>query len=245
MRYETPLIDGTLLRRYKRFLVDVQLDDGRTVTAHTSNTGSMIGCSDPGSGVRLSYHDNPDRKYPYTLECVRVGRVWVGVNTIRANEIARQGILRRRIPELVGYERLRSEVSDGYGSRLDLLLEDDHRRCFVEVKNVTMAFDRVAYFPDAVTTRGARHLSSLVQLARDGHRAVALYLVQRSDVDSFQVADFIDPVYGQALRAAARAGVEILAYGVRLTRQRSSVCRRLPVELSLAHDPRRTAVATH
>ncbi|MCY4485945.1 MAG: DNA/RNA nuclease SfsA [Deltaproteobacteria bacterium] len=217
MRFPAPLIPGTLVERYKRFLADVRLDDGTLVTAHCTNTGSMLGCNAPGSRVYLSEQHGKNRKLPYTWELIRVGRTLVGINTLAANRLAREGIERGVIRELQGYERLRAEVPTRPGSRLDFLLESAGEQCYVEVKNVTLVVDRIAAFPDAVSERGTKHLKELMRLRRRGQRAVLLFVIQRTDVQSLRPADEIDAEYGRWLRRAAKAGVEIFPYRAKVT----------------------------
>lgn len=214
MRFENPLLPGTLLRRYKRFLADVRLDDGRTVTALCPNTGSMKTCDTPGQPVLLSEHDIPTRKYRFTWEMIRQGRIWVGINTGHPNRVVYDAIVGGRVPELAGYGETRREVRFGReNSRVDLLLREGDRLCYVEVKNVTMAAGgRVAAFPDAVTERGTKHLRELMHVVRQGHRAVIFYFLGRADCRSVRPADEIDPLYGVTLRRAIAAGVEPLAY---------------------------------
>ena len=231
MRFAAPLIAGTLIQRYKRFLADVRLDDGTVVTAHCTNTGSMLGCNVPGSRVYLSEQHGKNRKLPYTWELIRVGRTLVGINTLAANRLAREGIESGVIRKLQGYERLRPEVPTRPGSRLDFLLEGHGEQCYVEVKNVTLVVDRVAAFPDAVSERGTKHLKELMRLRRRGHRAVLLFVIQRGDCHAFRPADEIDAEYGRWLRRAARAGVEILAYGAKVTARRVILKEPLPLRI--------------
>ncbi len=214
MRFPTPLIRGTLIRRYQRFLADVRLDDGTTITALCPNTGSMKTCVEPGRPVLLSVSDSPTRKYRHTWEMIRMGRVWVGVNTANPNAVVHEAILRGTIPELAGYDEARREVPFGHeNSRVDVLLRKGDRLCYVEVKNVTLHVgDGVAAFPDSVSERGAKHLRELAAMAKAGHRAVMFYFLGRADCDRVRPADEIDPAYGTELRRAARAGVEMLAY---------------------------------
>lgn len=226
-----PLHHGTLIRRYQRFLADVELDDGTQVTAHTPNTGSMKGCAIPGSRVALSVSTNPGRKYPHSWELVEADGVWVGINTQLPNLLAREGILNGTVAELAGYQSIRSEVPYGEGSRIDLFLSGTQGHCYVEVKNVTLVEAGCALFPDAVTTRGQRHLRELMQVVRQGHRGVNLFVVQRADGDSVAPADAIDPVYGAQLREAALAGVELLAYRAAVTPTEIRLERRLQVRL--------------
>jgi len=215
MRFPLPLVPGTLLRRYKRFLADVRLDDGTEVTAHTANSGSMTGVCDPGSRVWLSPADAPGRKLKWTWEIVEAGGHLVGINTNTPNVIAAEAIAAGAIPELAGYATLRREVRYGGNSRIDLLLEDpDRPRCWVEVKNVTLFGDGCALFPDAVTARGAKHLVAMAERVAAGERAVMLYVVQRAagECTRFAVAEAIDPAYAAGLRTALASGVEAICY---------------------------------
>ena len=218
MKFEEPLLKATLLKRYKRFLADVVLEDGSEITAHCANPGSMIGVADPGSVVWLSPNRNPKAKLPYRWEMIEVAGGLVGINTARPNRIVEEAISQARVPELKGYETMRREVKYGRNSRIDLLLEGPGR-CYVEVKNVTLRRQGFAEFPDAVTARGAKHLRELSDMIEKGHRAVMLYLVQRMDCRTFRLARDIDPEYGAAFDKALAAGVEALAYGCRLTCQ--------------------------
>jgi sugar fermentation stimulation protein A len=210
---------GRLLRRYQRFLADVETDEGHELTVHCPDPGSMRGCARPGARVRCSISENPRRRLRHTLEMIRVGRSWVGVNTIRANAVAARALERGVLPALAGYAALEREVSPGGRTRLDFRLRghpDDARRAWVEVKSVTLADGSRGLFPDSVTERGRRHLEVLMRLAARGERAVLLYIVQRADCDLVAPAETIDPAYARTLRAASRAGVELFALGARL-----------------------------
>jgi sugar fermentation stimulation protein A len=216
MKFARPLVEGVLLRRYKRFLADVELASGAIVTAACPNTGSMMGCCEPGSRVWLSESDSPTRKYRHTWELVQAGKVKVGINTGLPNRLAAEAIASGVLAELSGYTAVRAEVPYGEErSRIDLLLCAPRRRdCFVEVKNVTAAVSGgVALFPDAPSERGTKHLRELMRLRARGRRAVLLYCVQRGDVREVRPADEIDPRYGRTLREAMACGVEVLAYG--------------------------------
>ena len=215
MKFPAPLIRGTLIQRYKRFLSDVTLEDGSEITAHVANPGSMMGMKDPGMTVWLSPAQNPKRKLQYSWELADVGGTLVNVNTGHPNRVAEEGILDGAIPELAGYDDLRREVKYGEKSRIDILLSkgEDQPLCYVEVKSVTLKRDQHAEFPDAVTARGTKHLGELSNMVRQGHRAVMLYLVQRGDCGTFSIAGDIDPAYETALHDAIAAGVEILCYG--------------------------------
>ena len=217
MKFTDPLIRGTLVRRYKRFLADVVLDTGETVTAHCANSGSMLSVDAPGSEVWLSPARNPDRKLKYTWELIRIGEALVGINTARPNAIVAEAVAAGEIPELSGYTSVRREVKYGKNSRIDLLLEGPGKpKCYVEVKNVTLKReclpDRSVEFPDAVTTRGTKHLAELSERVREGDRAVMMYLAQREDGDWLALADDIDPAYAEAFKRATAVGVEALCY---------------------------------
>ena len=232
MQYSSELIPATLLRRYKRFLADVELADGSVITVHSPNTGSMQGCADPGMRVWIRDTANPKRKYRYAWELSETAEgTLININTILSNRLVREGIDRGVVSELQGYESIRSEVAYGQqGSRIDLLLEGDVAPCYVEVKNVTARVsDGVAIFPDAVTARGAKHLEELMHMVEQGARAAIFYCVSREDVEQIQPADAIDPHYGQLLRRALANGVEALAYRVSLNGQGIELDRSLPV----------------
>ncbi len=232
MKFDQPLIKGFLIKRYKRFLADIELPSGEIVTAHCPNSGSMKTCDQPGWEVRLSPSDNPKRKLKYTWEMVHNGKCWIGINTIFANKIAAEGIRSGMIRELQGYERLQTERKYGQNSRVDLLLSNGGKKCFVEVKNVTLVEEDGFYrFPDAVTKRGLKHLQELTEMVRQGHRAVMLFLIQRSDGTLFKPADHIDPQYGRELRNAFKAGVEILPYRAEVSPQQIVVKERVPFAL--------------
>ena len=227
-------LEATLVRRYKRFLADVELEDGETITVHCPNPGSMLGTRAPGSAVRCSTHDNPKRKLRHTLEMIRVGRSWVGLHAARANAVARGALEAGAYSPFASYTQVDREVSVEEGSRFDFRLSGHPRRpepCWVEVKSVTLCEKRAARFPDAATARGRRHLEHLVSRHRAGDRAALLYIVQRADADSVSPADDIDPAYGETLRHAADAGVEVHALGARLRADRIVLDRILPVLL--------------
>ena len=226
-----PLIQGTLIRRYKRFLADVRLRNGHVVVAHCPNSGSMLACSEPGRTVYLSRHNNPKRRLRYTWEMIKMPTSLVGVNTLVPNRLVKAAILAGRIEQLTDYEQVRSEVNYGTHSRIDLLLEKGPHRCLVEVKNCTLVTDKVACFPDAVTARGLKHLKELQAQVRSGARSVMFYLVQRMDAERFRPADHIDPAYGQEFRRAIRNGVEVMVYDVQIDLERIQLSRELPFEI--------------
>ena len=232
MRFDPPLIRGTLLRRYKRFLADVRLDDGSFVTAHTPNTGSMKTCAEPGSTVWLSISTNPRRKLAHTWELASASGVLVGVHTHLANLLALEAIQGGCWPELQGYAHQRREVPYGQNSRVDILLEDAQRvDCYVEVKNVTWVREDRAVFPDAVSVRAKKHMEELARQVALGCRAAVLFMVQREDCQVMSPADDIDPAYGKALREAARAGVMVLACRARISSAEIVPDTPLPVAL--------------
>ena len=232
MLFSSPLIQGRLIRRYKRFLADIQLEGAGVVTAAVPNTGSMMGCCDAGNRVWLSESDSVTRKYRHTWELVQVGKVMIGINTGRPNALVAEAIADGTIPELAGYPGVRREVRYGEeGSRVDIVLEAPRRKtCYVEVKNVTAAASKgIALFPDSVSDRGTRHLRELIRLKAQGLRPVQLYCVQRSDVREVRPADGIDYDYGQTLREAIAAGVEVLAYRAKVTPTEIRLEERIPV----------------
>lgn len=236
MRFPSPLIRGHLVRRYKRFLADVVLDSGEEITAACPNTGSMLGLAAPGSAVWLSRSEAATRKYPHTWEMVEAdlgtGPSLVGINPMHPNRLVTEAISAGALEPLAGYATLRREVRYGLASRIDLLLEDERKgRCYVEVKNVhLMRRAGRAEFPDCATARGARHLAELTAMVAEGHRAVMVYLIQRADAESFSISGDLDPVYLEAFRAAAAAGVEMHAYACRLSREEITLERAVRLE---------------
>lgn len=224
-------VSGRLLRRYKRFFADVQTDQGDELTVHCPNPGSMRGCLEIGAAVRCTTSDNPRRKLRHTLEMIRLGRVWVGLHTLRANPLAAGVLENEGIAALDGYARVEREVPVGAGTRLDFRLSGHSKApdAYVEVKSVTMADGVCARFPDSVTARGRKHAECLEGLARSGLRAAVLFVVQRGDCERVEPADDLDPEYGAALRRAVRHGVEVYAVRARVGPQRIRIDRELPV----------------
>ena len=245
MQLPTPLYRGRLIRRYKRFLADVTLDDGQEVTAHCPNPGAMLGVSPPGAVVWLSKSDNPKRKLAYTFELIEIDGRLVGINTGHPNAIVAEAIAANKILALSGYASLRREVKYGENSRIDILLDDPARgRCYVEIKNVHLKRadgpnPGAAEFPDSVTTRGAKHLDELAAMVAEGHRAVMVYLVQRMDCTRFTLAADIDPGYDRAYQRARAAGVETLVLATNVTTEAITAAGLLPLAANLygdAHD---------
>ncbi len=226
-----PFVDGVLIKRYKRFLADVRLETGELVTAHCANPGSMKSVLEPAPRCWLS-RAKPGRKLPFTWEVAEQGDTRIYVNPVGANRVVLDALQSGVIEELRGYESIRPEVKYGTGSRIDFLLSGASGNAYVEVKNVTLGYGdgRVA-FPDSVTVRGTRHLLELAEVARQGHRAVLLFCVSRTDAKSVHAAAEIDPTYAATLSRVAKEGVEVLAYGGPIERTGFSLSKRLPVEL--------------
>jgi len=236
MRFPAPLLPATLVKRYKRFLADVVLPSGETMTVHCANPGSMIGLAAPGARVWLSKSANPKRKLAHSWELIEVdfgtGAELVGINTAHPNSLAAEAIAAGAIAELAGYGTVRREVKYGRNSRVDFLLEHASRPpCYVEIKNVhLMRQPGLAEFPDAVTKRGAKHLGELADMVEQGHRAVMLFLIQIGSARRFVLARDIDPGYGKAFDRARAAGVEAVAYRCGITRDGIEVVEPVPIE---------------
>jgi sugar fermentation stimulation protein A len=235
MLFPSPLLRGTLIQRYKRFLADVRLDSGETITATCPNTGSMKGLTSPGSVVWVSTSDSPTRKYRHTWEMIEAdlgdGPTLVGINTSHPNKIVSEAIGAKRIKPLAGYASLKREQRYGRNSRIDILLEDETKgTCYVEIKNVhLMRKPGRAEFPDSVTERGAKHLGELADMVQAGKRAVMLFLIQRDDAKSFSLARDIDSTYGAAFDSAVAAGVEAIALRCRLSETSIEVDRTVKI----------------
>jgi len=230
MKFEPGLIEVVLLRRYKRFFADVLMPDGSEIAVHCPNTGSMRGCVGEGWKAQISDSQNPKRKLRYTLERVHNGKSWIGVHPGKANALAEEAIHNGVIVELSGYQVLTREVKYGENSRIDILLEDPGR-CYVEVKSVSLVEKGICYFPDAVSSRGLKHLHELIEVKKQGDRAVLLLVVQRRDGKKFRPADHIDPKWSQGLREAHGAGVEILIYRCHFGKNKLTIDDAIPLEL--------------
>lgn len=223
MKFDPPLQAGRLIRRYKRFLADIQSEQG-DITIHCPNTGAMTGCADEGNSVYYSTSDNPKRKYPNTWELSQNAQGdWFCINTTLANHIVKQAVEQKIIPELTGYDKLRSEVKYGdENSRIDLLLQDgDKADCYIEVKSVTLKSEdsNQGYFPDAKSVRGQKHLRELSAMAKLGKRAVLFFLIQHTGIEKVSPARHIDPTYGELLDKAIKDGVEVLCYCTQINQQ--------------------------
>ena len=231
MQFNQELQPGILIKRYKRFLADIRLANGSIITVHCPNSGSMLGCSAPGSPVMLSRSNNPKRKYPQTLEMVQSGTTWVGVNTALTNRLVREALENGTIKEFGLLDTINQEVKTSSNTRLDFLLTGRGKKIFLEVKNCSLAENRKAMFPDAVTARGTKHLLELAALKKKGHRTAVLFCVQRDDAECFVPASQIDPLYTKTLAAVAEAGVMVLAYQADVSPGEVRIVRNLPVKL--------------
>lgn len=240
MQFNPPLQPATLIQRYKRFLTDIKLPDGQIRTIHCANTGAMTGCATPGDCVWYSTSDNPKRKYPNSWELNQTTEGhWININTARANALAVEAIKNGIIPELNNYETLKTEVKYGQeNSRIDILLQSSNRPdCYIEVKSVTLLDEHEqqgqGYFPDAVTTRGQKHLRELTEMAKSGHRAVLLFTVLHSGIENVSPAHHIDANYSRLLQQALKKGVEILCYKAHMTEHEISLIA--PVTFTLSN----------
>lgn len=230
MEFPTKLVHGKLIKRYKRFLADVLLDDGTEVVAHCTNSGSMKSCLEEGAEVYLTPVSDPKRKTKFTWEMIKINGDWVGINTGNPNKLAFEAISKGQIQGLSGYTEVKREVTFE-DSRFDVFAENKDEKCFIEVKNVSLKEDRYALFPDAVTLRGQKHLQTLMKVKKHGMRAVMLYLIQRMDVEIFAPASSIDPQYAKLLKEAYEAGVEIFPMQARVNPNRIEIIRKLDFEL--------------
>jgi sugar fermentation stimulation protein A len=235
MRFDTPLTQARLVRRYKRFLADMEFPDGRVRTVHCPNTGAMLGCDQPGALAWLSRAANPERKYSWTWELVEAENgVLVGIHTGRSNRLVGEAIGNGLLPQLKDYSQIRGEVVASPGFRVDFVLSGHNSRpdCFLEVKNVTAAVNRrIALFPDAISERASRHLRELMLKLQQGQRAMLCFCVQRDDVREVRPAASIDPIYAQTLREASQRGVEICACVARVTTEELVLYRTVPVNI--------------
>jgi sugar fermentation stimulation protein A len=229
---------GTLIKRYKRFLADIRRENGDVITIHCPNTGKMTSCAEPGFTVYYSRSDNPTRKYPHTWELAQDDRKnFIGINSAMANSLVKEAIIAERIESLCHYERLQTEVRYGReNSRIDILLTAANKvDCYVEVKSVTLLDESrgtgYGFFPDAVSDRGAKHLRELGEMRQQGHRAVLIFCVQHTGIQSVRIAEHIDPSYMAEIKSAFSEGVEILAYTCDMTANQN--CLALPIEVCL------------
>ncbi len=231
MIFPTKLVAGKLIKRYKRFLSDVELNDGSIVIAHCTNSGSMKSCVEEDAPVFLSPATDPKRKTKFTWEMIYMNGGWIGVNTLVPNKLAFDAIVAGEIEKLKEYTFVKREVKFD-DSRFDIYAENETERCFIEVKNVTMKEGNYGLFPDAVTTRGRKHLKTLIEVKKQGIRAVMLYVIQRMDVEFFGVAKEIDPEYAISLRKAMDNGVEVIAVQAKVSPDGIEIVGELEVKIS-------------
>ncbi len=230
MNFNKSLIHGTLIKRYKRFLADVKLDSGEIITAHCTNSGTMKSCLEDNAEVYLTPVDDPKRKTKFTWEMIKINGDWVGINTGNPNKLAFDAVKNGDIEKLKGYTEVKREVKFD-DSRFDVMAKNEHETCFIEVKNVTYKEENYALFPDAVTTRGKKHLETLIKVKEQGMRAVMLYVIQRMDVNVFAPAKEIDPEYAKTLKKAFKKGVEIIPVLAKVTPESIELVKELPFEL--------------
>lgn len=232
MKFTPLLVPAKFLRRYQRFLADVKMEDGREETILCPNTGSMKTCLGEGWLAMISPASTPARKTKYTLEMVHNGTCWIALNTQRANDIVAEAIQAGQIQDILPSRHLRKEVKYGANSRIDILIDDPAQKTYIEVKTVTLMENGTYMFPDAVTTRGQKHLNELMNMVQQGHRAVNFFLVLRSDGTTLTPAAHIDPQYASLLQTAERRGVEVYAYGTEITPEEIRVSNRIPVHFN-------------
>ena len=230
MIFPTPLVHGKLIRRYKRFLTDIELDHGEVVIAHTSNSGSMKSCLEEGAEVYLTHVDDPKRKTKYTWEMIKINGNWVGINTAVPNVLVYEAVKNNQIESLKGYSQVKREVKFE-DSRFDVYAANENEECYIEVKNVSLKDGEFARFPDAVTTRGKKHLETLMRVKQEGKRAVMVYVIQRMDVEVFTPAFDIDPDYAATLKKAFESGVEIYPIRAEVSPEGIELTELLPFEL--------------
>lgn len=234
MQFTSPLLRGTLLKRYKRFFADILLDSGEHITAHCPNTGAMTGCAEPGFTVWVSRSDNPKRKLKFTWElAITHNGDWISINTHRANKLVQAALESFKLPALCGYSVVKREVSPpGFNSRFDFCVtRDDATPLYIEVKSVTLSEDSQGFFPDAVTSRGKKHAEELAQLSSQGVATCLLFCVQHTAIQTVQLATHIDPAYAEAVRHAAHCGVSISAVGCQISQEKIEINQSLPVIL--------------
>ncbi len=230
MVFKNKLIRGKLIQRYKRFLCDIELDNGNIVIAHCTNSGSMKSCIEEGAPVYLTPHNDPKRKTQFTWEMIYINNHWIGINTSIPNLLVAEAIKNKQIPGLNMYNHVKREVKFG-DSRFDVYAENETEKCFIEVKNVTLKEGNKALFPDSVTTRGQKHLNTLVEVKKSGIRAVMVYVIQRQDIEVFEPAKEIDPQYAKTLKYAYQNGVEIFPIMAKVDPTGIDLCKEIPFEL--------------
>lgn len=230
MKFPKTLIHGRLINRYKRFLADIKLDTGEIITAHCTNSGSMKSCLENDAEVYLTPVSDPKRKTKFTWEMIKINGAWVGINTGNPNKLALEAVQNGEIEKLKGYTEVQREVTFG-DSRFDVMAKNDIETCFIEVKNVTYKEGDYALFPDAITSRGKKHLETLIKVKEQGMRAVMLYIIQRMDVSVFAPAKEIDPEYAKTLKKAFEKGVEIIPIQAKVTPEKIELVKELLFKL--------------
>ena len=219
MKFKKKLLQGALIKRYKRFFVDIEYKNS-TITAHCPNPGSMMGLINKGNNVWFSESDNIKRKLKYTLEIVEVNKTLVGINTQLTNKIVLEALNQKKIKNLIKFNNIRTEVKFSDKTRFDFLISNNNRKCFLEVKNVTLVREKkIAEFPDSITTRGTKHLKELITAKKKGFDSYILYLIQREDCISFKIAKDIDDEYKSTFDEALKNGVKILCYDCKLANE--------------------------
>ena len=219
MKFKNKLLQGTLVKRYKRFFADIKYKN-ETITAHCPNSGSMLGLLNKGNKVWFSTSDNPKRKLKYTLEIIEVKKKLVGINTLLTNKIVHEALILKKINDLTKFSNIKSEVKFSENTRFDFLLNNNNEKCFLEVKNVTLLRkEKIAEFPDAITSRGTKHLFELIKAKKKGYQSYIFYLIQREDCDFFRIANDIDDEYKIAFDKALKSGVKILCYDCKLNNE--------------------------
>ena len=233
MKFKERLLQGTLIKRYKRFFVDIKYKN-KTITAHCPNTGSMLGLKEKNNEVWFSVSDNPKRKLKYTLEMIGVNKKLVGINTQLTNKIVLEALQQKKIEKFCKYNNIKSEVKFSDKTRFDFLISNSKEKCFVEVKNVTLVReDQIAEFPDAITSRGAKHLNELITAKKKGYQSYLLYLIQREDCKFFKIAKDIDAEYKIAYDKALKNGVKILCYDCKLNNEEIKINNQIDYEKHL------------
>ena len=212
MKFSTKLIGGKLVRRYRRFLVDVQLDSGPIVTAHCPNSGTMVGCSEPGNTVLLSESKDPHRRNAYTWEIIKMNGTWIGINVSTPRKIIAESLRNKQIPPLEQYNELLLDAEYGRGNKVDVMMHGNEQNVFINVHHVAWAENGVAKFPETPNARARKGLKDLAEIAAQGHRAIAFFFIQREDCEYFSDAVDIDPEFGNLFKEAVKSGVEIMAY---------------------------------
>ena len=230
MKFKERLLQGTLIKRYKRFFVDVSYNN-KVITGHCPNTGSMMGLLNKGNKVWFSKTDDPNRKLKYTLQIIEVNKKKIGINTLVTNKIVREALDKKKIKKLNKFVDIKNEVKFNENTRFDFLLKNKKQKCFLEVKNVTLLRDRkTAEFPDAITSRGTKHLNELINAKKKGYEAYILYLVQIEECDAFKISNDIDPEYKKTFDKALKNGVKILCYDCKLSNEEIKLSKQIKYE---------------